>query len=111
MVEKARHPAVSGKADTQGGRKVMTAVELPIAVRAYAVPEKPSDRVWDGRTGWRARQFGARALIFDTETTVDTYQNLLVGSFLVLDQADPARYPGGYRPACQDPVRPCCGLI
>ncbi len=89
----------------------MNPAVLPIAVRAYAVPAASLERVWDDRTGWRARQFGARALIFDTETTVDAYQNLLVGSFLVLEEADPARYLGGYRPACQDPPRPFRGLI
>lgn len=89
----------------------MTLLELPIAVRAYAVPKKSADDRWDDRTGWRSQPQGARALIFDTETTVDAYQNLLVGSFLVLEAVDAAHDASGYRMASNDPPRPCRGLI
>jgi hypothetical protein len=90
---------------------MITPVRLSIALRAYAVPATPADRTWDDRTGWRTPQFGARALVFDTETTVDAYQNLLVGSFVVLEEPDPVRHQGGHRVASHDPPRPFRSLI
>jgi hypothetical protein len=89
----------------------MTPDQHPIAIRAYAVPAASGHQDRDRRTDWRPQPFGARPLIFDTETSVDAYQNLLVGSFLVLEKADPAHNLGEYRPARQDPFRPFRGLI
>ncbi len=68
-------------------RRVTTAVRcftLPRAARRSLRKSAPR--------GWRSLPLGARVLVFDTETTNDRFQNLLVGAFQIY-----AMQVGAYR--------------
>src|SRR4051812_33890668 len=54
---------------------------LPVAVRAYTVPEAADADVGSARRGRRAMRDPRHVLVFDTETTVDSSQRLNFGSW------------------------------
>ena len=54
---------------------------LPVAVRAYTVPEPAEDDADSARRGRRAMRDPQHILVFDTETTVDSSQRLNFGSW------------------------------
>lgn len=57
-------------------------IPIPIAERVWAVPkEKPQISKTKQMEGFRSIPFGKRVLVFDTETTVDKYQELKFGCF------------------------------
>ncbi len=71
----------------------MRIVRLTAAVRCYTFPLPLRQRRAVKRSrGWRSLPIGARVLVFDTETTNDRLQNLLVGCLRLYEWV-----AGGYR--------------
>ncbi len=62
-------------------------LHITAAVRCFVQPPRPRPK---GRRrsrprGWRHLPLGGRVLVFDTETTIDRLQNLLVGCFRIYE--------------------------
>lgn len=58
-------------------------LRLTAAVRCFPVPVRQVKLRKGKPSGWRRLPLGARVLVFDTETTTDSYQNLTFGTFQV----------------------------
>lgn len=67
----------------------MSTREIPIAIRAHTVIPKKEKPNFKGKKKKDLRlPYGVRVMIFDTETTTDIFQNLLLGQAVVYE------YPG-----------------